>query len=43
MYNFNPFKIPSYIEWKESVEKFNADVKKFWSDWFDDIKKNLDK
>jgi len=43
MYNFNPFKIPSYTEWKESVEKFNADVKKFWFDWFDDIKKNLDK
>jgi hypothetical protein len=25
MFN-NPFKLPTYSEWKESVEKINADV-----------------
>jgi hypothetical protein len=42
MFN-NPFKLPTYSEWKESVEKINADVMKFWKDWFNDIKKTLDK
>ena len=42
MFN-NPFKFPTYSEWKESVEKINADVMKFWKDWYADIKKNLDK
>jgi hypothetical protein len=42
MFN-NPFKLPTYSEWKESVEKINTDVMKFWKDWFNDIKKTLDK
>ena len=42
MFN-NPFKLPTYSEWKESVEKIQADVMKFWKDWFNDIKKTLDK
>jgi hypothetical protein len=42
MFN-NPFKFPTYSEWKESVEKMNADVMKFWKDWLTDIKKTLDK
>jgi len=37
------FKLPSYSEWKESVEKFNADIKKFWKDYFQDLQKHLDK
>lgn len=37
------FKLPSYSEWKESVEKFNTDVKKFWSDCLKDLQKYLDK
>ena len=41
--NFNPFKVPTYSEVKESVEKFNADVKAFWKDWFNDVQKYLDK
>ena len=43
MFNFNPFKVPTYLEWKESVEKISADVMKFWKDWFEDVKKTLDK
>jgi hypothetical protein len=42
MFN-NSFKLPTYSEWKESVEKIQADVMKFWKDWYEDIKKNLDK
>jgi predicted Zn-dependent peptidase len=42
MFN-NPFKLPTYSEWKESVEKINADVMKFYKDWYADIKKTLDK
>lgn len=38
MFN-NPFKLPTYSEWKESVEKIQADVMKFWKDWYSDIKK----
>jgi hypothetical protein len=43
MFNLNPFKLPSYSEVKESAEKFQADVKQFWKDWFNDIQKYLDK
>jgi len=42
MFN-NTFKFPTYAEWKESVEKINADVMKFYKDWFSDFKKYLDK
>jgi hypothetical protein len=40
MFN-NPFKLPTYSEWKESVEKINADVMKFWKDWYADIKEKF--
>jgi hypothetical protein len=42
MFN-NTFKLPTYSEWKESVEKINADVMKFWNDWYEDIKKSIEK
>jgi|TARA_S200002703_G_scaffold26017_1_gene22300 hypothetical protein len=43
MLNFDPFKLPTYSEWKESVEKFYKQYNKFVEDWYLDIKKNLDK
>lgn len=41
MFN-NPFKMPTYSEWKEQVTKFYADVTKFYKDWYSDIKLDID-
>jgi hypothetical protein len=43
MFNFNPFKIPTYSEWKEQVTKFYGDVAKFYKDWYSDIKETVNK
>jgi hypothetical protein len=40
MFN-NPFKLPTYSEWKESVEKIQADVMKFWKDWYAKILRKI--
>ena len=43
MFNFNPFKIPSYKEVKESAEKLYNDSIKFFEDWYKDIEKHFNK
>lgn len=43
MLNFNPFKIPSYEEYKEQVSSFWNSVAKFYKDWYSDFEKNLKK
>jgi len=43
MLNFNPFKIPSYSEYKEQVSKFWNDVAKFYKDWYSDIEETTKK
>lgn len=30
------FEIPTYKEWKVSVEKYTEQVQKFWKEWFED-------
>ena len=36
---FNPFKLPSYEEARENTEKLFKDLSKFYSDWYEDVKK----
>ena len=43
MFNFNPFKVPSYSEYKESAEKFCNDYFKFFKDWYKDVEANFNK
>ena len=43
MFNFNPFKIPSYKEVKESTKKFYDDSVKFFEEWVEDVKKYFNK
>ena len=43
MFNFNPFKVPSYKEYKEQVSKYWNDVFKFFRDWSVDTDKNIKK
>lgn len=43
MFNFNPFKIPSYKEVKESTEKLYADSVKFFEEWVENVKKYFNK
>ena len=43
MFNFNPFKVPSYSEYKESVDKFCNDYFKFLKDWYKDVEVTFNK
>ena len=43
MFNFNPFKVPSYSEYKESAEKFCNDYFKFFNDWYKDVEETFNK
>ena len=43
MFNFNPFKIPTYSEYKEQVAKFFNDVTSFYKEWYSDVEKCLKK
>lgn len=43
MFNFNPFKVPSYSEYKEYVEKFYNDYFKFVKDWYKDVEETFNK
>ena len=43
MFNFNPFKLPSYSEYKESAEKFCNDYFKFFKDWYKDVEETFNK
>jgi hypothetical protein len=43
MFNFNPFKVPSYSEYKELAEKFCNDYFKFFKDWYKDVEETFNK
>ena len=43
MFNFNPFKVLSYSEYKESAEKFCNDYFKFFKDWYKDVEETFNK
>lgn len=43
MFNFNPFKVPTYQEYKESVEKLYNDYFKFLKDWYKDVEVTFNK
>lgn len=43
MFNFNPFKLPTYKEVKESTEKAYKDSVEFFKEWVKDIEKYFNK